>query len=152
MGLQSYGSYSNAFREIYRVKGIRGFYEGYVAGLATSLPYSATFFLTYELLKKRIARLTQLETTRNPPYYVAMGSACLSGGIAAFATCPFDVVKTRLQVQGGGSFYDEPYKGFVHAFKKIYQEEGIRGFFKGAIPRITTVVPAVTISMGTCKL
>jgi hypothetical protein len=46
-----------------------------------------------------------------------------------FALYPTSLVKTRLQVQGR----DGAYKGTFHAFRSIFRQEGIRGFYKVAL-------------------
>lgn len=52
----------------------------------------------------------------------------MSASFAAGVTSPFDLVKTRIQVQAvetGG------YNGIFHALKSIGQHEGFRAYFKG---------------------
>ena len=49
-------------------------------------------------------------------------------------TFPIDTTKTRLQVQG--QITDEAcrevrYRGMIHAFFRIYQEEGVRALYNG---------------------
>ena len=54
-----------------------------------------------------------------------------------------DVVKTRLQEAGGA----KRYKGIPDCFSKIWREEGIRAFFKGAVPRMCVVAPLFGIAL-----
>lgn len=54
-----------------------------------------------------------------------------------------DVVKTRLQEAGGSARYT----GIPDCFAKIYKEEGVRAFFKGAVPRMCVVAPLFGISL-----
>lgn len=54
-----------------------------------------------------------------------------------------DVVKTRLQEAGGGARY----KGMLDCYGKIFQQEGVRAFFKGAVPRMCVVAPLFGISL-----
>jgi solute carrier family 25 protein 34/35 len=60
--------------------------------------------------------------------------------LGAAATCgastfsnPFEVVKTRLQLQGELKTAS-PYRGATHAFWTILRTEGLRGIQKGLIP------------------
>ncbi len=46
-----------------------------------------------------------------------------------------------------GSAYQ--YNGSISAFKLIYANEGIRGFFKGMIPNYLKVAPAIGVSFVT---
>jgi hypothetical protein len=52
-------------------------------------------------------------------------------------THPFDVVRTRLQLQASGNAIGHhKYKGVIDAFISIPKEEGIRRLFRGIVPRI----------------
>lgn len=55
---------------------------------------------------------------------------------------PLDLVKTRLQIQtkvgfGGGVHYD----GVFDCFRKMYQQEGLRSYYKGILPPILAETP-----------
>jgi hypothetical protein len=60
-----------------------------------------------------------------------------------FDQTPMDVVKTRLQEAGGGARYN----GMLDCYAKIFQQEGVRAFFKGAVPRMCVVAPLFGISL-----
>jgi solute carrier family 25 (mitochondrial folate transporter), member 32 len=55
-----------------------------------------------------------------------------AGTIASLILHPADLVKTRLQVQDGR--LNQDYSGVRHAVKEIWKAEGVRGFYKGAVP------------------
>ena len=64
------------------------------------------------------------------------------GGMTAgiFSTLgnqPFDVLKTRLQ----GIHAKEQYSSTWDCICKTYMTEGVSGFYKGIIPRLTRVIP-----------
>ncbi len=77
----------------------------------------------------------------------------LSGAVGGFAsgvaTCPLDVIKTKLQAQGGfvpvskGRHAGHPkvYRGLVGTAKVIWREEGIRGLYRGLGPIILGYLP-----------
>jgi len=118
--------------------GIKGLYTGTAATLARDVPFSILFFPGYANLKKMLAD----ERGNN-----SMGSLLLAGGgagaFAAGAVTPTDVVKTRLQKQGG----KEVYKNMSFAFQKIWREEGLMALYKGAIPRMVVVGPLFAITL-----
>jgi solute carrier family 25 aspartate/glutamate transporter 12/13 len=58
---------------------------------------------------------------------------------AAYLTTPFDVIKTRLQVEARKG--DQTYTSLRHAAKLIYQQEGFKAFFKGGPARILRSSP-----------
>ncbi|KAL2269173.1 hypothetical protein VTJ83DRAFT_4019 [Remersonia thermophila] len=74
----------------------------------------------------------------------------LAGAIGGFAsgivTCPLDVIKTKLQAQGGfstqhGTAQARVYKGLVGTASVIWREEGLRGMYRGLGPIIMGYLP-----------
>jgi solute carrier family 25 (mitochondrial folate transporter), member 32 len=77
----------------------------------------------------------------------------LAGAIGGFTsgvvTCPLDVIKTKLQAQGGfapvskGRHVGHPkvYEGLVGTARVIWREEGIRGMYRGLGPIILGYLP-----------
>lgn len=77
----------------------------------------------------------------------------LAGAAGGFAsgvvTCPLDVIKTKLQAQGGfQAQHGRPhnpahvvYRGMFGTAKIIWREEGIRGMYRGLGPIILGYLP-----------
>lgn len=77
----------------------------------------------------------------------------LSGAVGGFTsgvvTCPLDVIKTKLQAQGGFAPVDKGrhvghhkvYEGLIGTARVIWQEEGIRGMYRGLGPIILGYLP-----------
>jgi len=73
------------------------------------------------------------------------------GGIASgIVTCPLDVIKTKLQAQGGfipvkkqGGHVGHPkmYNGLVGTARTIWRTEGIRGMYRGLGPIVMGYLP-----------
>ncbi|KAK9456104.1 mitochondrial carrier domain-containing protein [Dipodascopsis uninucleata] len=61
-----------------------------------------------------------------------------AGVISGLAVCPLDVVKTKLQAQGGltklGILHDKYYDGLLGTVKTIWRTEGVKGFYRGVVP------------------
>lgn len=57
----------------------------------------------------------------------------LAGMVATIVTYPTDVIKTRLIVQNR---LEPSYEGILHAFYKIYQQEGFPALYRGVSPAI----------------
>jgi solute carrier family 25 citrate transporter 1 len=60
------------------------------------------------------------------------GMGALAGTITVYATQPFDTIKTRTQSAKGA--------GTIEAFQSIFQEYGVRGFWKGSTMRLSRLV------------
>ena len=60
-------------------------------------------------------------------------AGCCSGAVGPLLNNPVDVIKTRLQL----SFQ----KTATGIMREIYQESGIRGFYRGMGPRLLRIVP-----------
>lgn len=76
----------------------------------------------------------------------------LSGAIGGFAsgvvTCPLDVIKTKLQAQGGFRKQGVPggpstavYHGMLGTARVIWREEGLKGMYRGLGPIILGYLP-----------
>jgi len=68
-------------------------------------------------------------------------SGGIAGGASVYANTPIDVVKTNMQ-----GLEASKYNGPLDCFKKIYQNEGIKGLYKGVVPRLSRVVLDVALT------
>lgn len=92
----NYRSTMNAMTTIVRQEGLSALFYGYRATLVRDLPFSALQFAFYE--KERQAAMWW-EGTRNLSLLMEIFVGATAGGAAGVLTCPFDVVKTRMQTQ-----------------------------------------------------
>ena len=109
-----------AVRGIAASNGIAAFYTGYWTTVAREIPFSFIQFPMYEGLKKFWARTQGHDTS--PTQGAACGS--LSGAVAGAATCPLDVVKTRMML-GATTKDGSLYVGIVNSLRTIAAEEGV---------------------------
>lgn len=116
--------------------GLRGLYKGASACLARDVPFSAIYFPTYNHLKKDMFHESP---TKKLGILQLLSAGAIAGMPAAYLTTPFDVIKTRLQVEAKAG--DTVYNGLIHAAKTIYKEEGATAFFKGGPARIMRSSP-----------
>ncbi|WCJ26490.1 Mitochondrial substrate carrier family protein [Euphorbia peplus] len=146
---QMYGYYSGMFqaaRSILKEQGLRGLYAGYGSTLARDVPYAGLMVVFYEGLKDlteygKKQWLPNLNYSTNSTLEgLVLGG--LAGGFSAFLTTPLDVIKTRLQVQGSTIRYN----GWLDAMQRIWRKEGMKGMFRGSIPRITWYIPASALT------
>ena len=79
------------------------------------------------------------------PTYLTLSLGAFSGSFAATIVYPVNLLRTRLQSQGT---YAHPfrYEGFYDVFSKTVAREGYSGLWKGLVPNLAKVAPAVSIS------
>lgn len=125
--------------KIYRTEGIRGLYSGFFPGML-GVSHGALQFMTYEEMKNAYNEYRKLpiDTKLTTPEYLTF--AAVSKLIAAAATYPYQVIRTRLQDQ------NHKYKGTWDCIKQTWRYEGWTGFYKGLRPNLTRVIPATCIT------
>ena len=83
------------------------------------------------------------ETTREDgtTHLTAIGAA-ITGGVsramAAMVSCPFTVVKTRMEYGGVGAV---KYKNTFHAMHTIAVQDGLKGLYRGIVPTVLSNAP-----------
>ncbi|RWS15585.1 mitochondrial glutamate carrier 1-like protein [Dinothrombium tinctorium] len=126
-----------------RERGIFGLYRGIGATLLRDVNFSVIYFPLF-------AHLNSLGPKRNDGtgervFWASFLAGCGAGSVAAFAVNPFDVVKTRIQVLKRAKG-ESTYSGILDAFIKIFKNEGIFAFFKGAGCRMVVIAPLFGIA------
>jgi hypothetical protein len=118
-------------------QGYLGFFNSFHVTIIRDLLFSGSYFTSYEIVNNTLFKLSSHAVMGN---MIAGGFAGLIGTVVSI---PFDVVKTRLQVQ---SMTSDRYNGMFNAFIRIYKEEGTRAFFKGLGPRIISTIPSASLT------
>uniref|UniRef100_A0A7S3GFI2 Mitochondrial carrier protein n=1 Tax=Palpitomonas bilix TaxID=652834 RepID=A0A7S3GFI2_9EUKA len=138
---------TDALRDVLRKEGPRGLYRGFGAAFLTYGPFSGIYFAMYEAQKSlflRLSRSNDDNKERLIPFYASLAFAAGAGGIAAAVTCPLDVVKTRMQVEGRSG---EAYKNTFDGLWKVANNEGFAGLFRGVQARVTWIAPSCAVTM-----
>ncbi|GAB1600581.1 mitochondrial folate transporter/carrier-like isoform X1 [Argonauta hians] len=134
-----YRGLRDALVKIFKQEGFKGFYKGFIPGVF-GVSHGVIQFVTYEEMKSLYNkyhekpvhfRLSSLE-------YIAF--AAISKMIAAAATYPYQVVRSRLQDQHAS------YVSCRDVIEKTWRCEGIGGFYKGLGPNLLRVTPACCIT------
>ncbi|EMD40763.1 hypothetical protein CERSUDRAFT_111350 [Gelatoporia subvermispora B] len=132
----------SAAHRVWGLGGFRAFYRGLTIGLIGVFPYSAIDMSTFEALKLAYLRSTGKE---EPGVLALLAFGSVSGSIGATSVYPLNLVRTRLQASGS-SGHPQRYTGIMDVVQHTYARDGWRGFYRGLLPTLAKVVPAVSIS------
>ncbi|KAI0068778.1 mitochondrial carrier [Artomyces pyxidatus] len=132
----------SAAQRLWALGGFRAYYRGLGIGLVGVFPYSAIDMSTFEALKLAYLRSTGKE---EPGVLDLLAFGSVSGSVGATSVYPLNLVRTRLQASGS-SGHPQRYTGIRDVAMKTYERDGWRGFYRGLLPTLAKVVPAVSIS------
>ncbi|RPA76834.1 mitochondrial carrier [Ascobolus immersus RN42] len=169
-----------SMKDMVAVEGYTSLWRGLTLTLWRDVPFSAIYWLGYESTKELLQKeRRQIHSLRHPigkneavrddhatTFTDSFIAGALSGMVAAFITTPFDVGKTRKQVEETkpmkpsanqimekGFFPSPPQNDTLPRFlHNIYKEEGIRGLWKGTVPRMLKVAPACAIMISSYEV
>ncbi|KAL1958460.1 hypothetical protein VTO42DRAFT_4324 [Malbranchea cinnamomea] len=119
---------------IFRERGIRGFFQGFVPTTARQAANSATRFGAYTTLRQFAQGFVAPGEKLGTISTFAIGG--LAGLITVYVTQPLDTIKTRMQSLEARQNYKN---SFVCA-AKIFKHEGILTFWSGALPRLARLI------------
>ncbi|KAM9180548.1 solute carrier family 25 member 43 isoform 2-T2 [Dugong dugon] len=123
--------------QVWRAEGPRALWKGNGVACLRLFPCSAVQLAAYRkfviLFTDDLGHISQWSS-------VMAGS--LAGMVSTIATYPTDLIKTRLIVQ---NMLEPSYKGILHAFSTIYQQEGFLALYRGVS---LTVLGALPFSAG----
>ncbi|EXB41417.1 Calcium-binding mitochondrial carrier protein SCaMC-1 [Morus notabilis] len=128
-------------RDIWVQEGPRAFYRGLFPSVLGIIPYAGIDLAAYETLKD-LSKKYILDGEAGP--LVQLGCGTISGALGATCVYPLQVVRTRMQAQRCNT--DSAYKGMGDVFRRTFQREGFRGFYKGIFPNMLKVVPSASIT------
>jgi solute carrier family 25 (mitochondrial folate transporter), member 32 len=143
----AHGAYPSMWagaRQLLSTEGWRGFYRGLGVSLL-GVAHGAVQFAVYEPGKKiYFARRRRAgdDSGRmsNEATVVLSSIAKLVAGAVAY---PHQVLRTRLQNYDAEERFGRGIRGVA---RRIWREEGIRGFYKGLIPGVVRVLPATWVT------
>lgn len=143
-----------------RQEGIHILYRGLVPTLWRDVPFSAIYWAAYEKFKKFYAHRIPASREHDPrrEFLLSFASGATSGMLAAALTTPFDVAKTRKQVDSTAASRSIcidadkgnplPRKGIAAHLVDIWRSEGAAGLTRGIVPRVFKVAPACAVMVG----
>lgn len=172
-----YKGITDCFKQMLRTEGVPGLFKGFGPTMLSGAPYTGIQMTTYELLKRFSQPYVQYERKRSAqggstanlqsPYgrmvpeaavpYISplfgnvifwqLFNGAMSGLVAQSVTYPGDTVRRRMQTNGAGGA-ERIYRNSIHCCKLIIQNEGYRGFFKGAWTNTVRAVPGAAVQFA----
>lgn len=127
--------------------GLMSLWRGLSPTLWRDVPFSALYWFLYEDIISYISAAGNQSI-----FFTSFISGATAGSIAAFLTTPFDVIKTRRQIDIYSSQAGQAYSGTFQVMNKIVKEEGFTRLFVGVAPRVGKVAPACAIMISSYEL
>ncbi|KAL3517254.1 hypothetical protein ACH5RR_024156 [Cinchona calisaya] len=118
-------------------------WTGLGAQLARDVPFSAICWSTLEPVRRRILGLMGDKTSVSGVLGANFCAGFAAGSLAAAATCPLDVARTRRQIE------KDPVRALTMTTRQtlleIWRDGRIKGLFTGVSPRVARAGPSVGI-------
>ncbi|KAL1570860.1 mitochondrial DNA replication protein YHM2 [Candida albicans P57072] len=122
------------FKEIYHKEGIRGINKGVNAVAIRQMTNWGSRFGFSRLAEESIRSLTGKSESQKLSAWEKIASSVIGGGLSAWNQ-PIEVIRVEMQ-----SKTNDPNRpknlSVAGAFKYIYQQNGIKGLYRGVTPRI----------------
>lgn len=171
-GSSTTGQFTTTFREVQdmvKSHGYRSLWRGLSLTLWRDVPFSGLYWWGYETTRRKLTAMRSRDVglphdSRGPDKHAdtfidSFIAGALSGSVASILTMPFDVGKTKIQVYQDSSASEKTPKGvatergnMVRFLRHIFVTEGLRGLWKGWIPRTLKVAPACAIMISSYEL
>uniref|UniRef100_A0A3Q3IGM1 Dicarboxylate carrier UCP2 n=1 Tax=Monopterus albus TaxID=43700 RepID=A0A3Q3IGM1_MONAL len=118
-----------------RTEGPKSLYNGLVAGLQRQVCFASVRIGLYDNVKNFYTG--GKDSKAGIGVLIRILAGCTTGAMAVSFAQPTDVVKVRFQAQMNLDGVARRYNGTMQAYKHIFQNEGLRGLWKGTLPNIT---------------
>ncbi|KAK9757857.1 hypothetical protein RND81_01G190800 [Saponaria officinalis] len=128
----------------------RVWWTGLGAQLARDVPFSAICWGTLEPIRRKILSLTGDEVTAANILGANFAAGFVAGSLAASATCPLDVARTRRQIEKDPA--RQMKMNTRQTLMEIWRDGGWRGLFTGVTPRVARAGPSVGIVISSYEV
>lgn len=141
---ESFRLVTQGIRDMVRKNGVKTLWTGLSLTLWRDVPFSAFYWLGYERTK-----LVLTDAGVSSQFLQSFLSGGISGTFAALITTPFDVAKTKRQIVERET---DAAQSMWKMMSRIRAEEGLRGLWKGTVPRCLKVSPACAIMISSYEI
>lgn len=134
---------SQAIKEL----GARGVMRGIVPTMLRDAKFTVGYIQLVKMLTPAMQDYTRkhLDNSKTADTVGSIAGGISAGVLTAVASQPAHVIKRALQGDPSGKTYNHPFVPSLQVAQNIYKTEGIKGFFKGGIPRGVRVMCAIPI-------
>lgn len=126
-----------------KLQNYRVLWTGLGAQLARDVPFSAICWSTLEPMRRKLCAIMRDEASAVTVLGSNFAAGFVAGSLAAGATVPLDVARTRRQIE------KDPVKALRMTTRltliEIWRDGGMRGLFAGVGPRVARAGPSVGI-------
>jgi len=129
----------DAFSYMLREGGVRGLWRGNGINVIKIAPESAVKFAAYDMFK----RLIRGNADRDLMISERFLAGSLAGGVSQTVIYPMEVMKTRLALRKTNEF-----TGIFDCAKQLYQNGGIKVFYRGYVPNLLGILPYAGIDLA----
>ncbi|KAM3139118.1 hypothetical protein pb186bvf_008716 [Paramecium bursaria] len=137
----------DCLKQISKSDGPFGLYRGFGVSVLGIIVYRGFYFGIYDTARSTLVNLN-IQNSYLINFFIAY-AVTVSAGLISY---PLDTVRVRMMMQSGNLKYkislgraDQMCKGTIHCFAKIKQQEGFKGFFKGAFTNLITGIGSTFI-------
>ncbi|KAK0652246.1 carrier protein flx1-like protein [Cercophora newfieldiana] len=142
----AYPSMWTGAARLFRAEGIRGFYRGLGVGML-AVSHGAVQFAVYDPARRMyLARRRRTSDEKEAGHMENEATVVLSTVaklVAGATTYPLQVLRSRLQHYEADEMFGRGVGGVV---RRLWREEGFRGFYRGMMPGVVRVLPATWVT------
>ena len=126
--------------QVVRKEGLLGIYRGFWMQQLTYGPFNGIAIATYNEVKKFVPEGQQESSLAD------LACSAAGYGFAATVTNPFDVIKTRRQIQASNPQLFN-YTSAIDCARQLLAKEGAGAFFDGLSGRVAWLLPRCALAM-----
>lgn len=131
--------------EMLAKQGWMSVYDGLSAGVTRQIFYATSRFGLFETFKEKLH-----EIRGKTDFASRVGVGAITGGIAAYISCPMEVAVVRMSNDSSLPEAERRnYKGVVDTVTRITKEEGISAFWRGSNPFVTRAMMVGVFQVAT---
>lgn len=135
---------SDIIKQIWRSDGIRGFYKGYGIALISVSMHRFVYLGGYDYIKSEFE--ASAEGANAKMQIVERFAAAQFVSMAASTLhYPLDCVRRRLMMEAGRVEEERRYRNTIHCFRRVWAEEGLKGFYLGLGPNLVRCIGSALV-------